>query len=39
MKKLQILRVDNDLVQRVDLQIGNNVIGRNVKTGVSIAIT
>ncbi|KAK9306034.1 hypothetical protein QLX08_003105 [Tetragonisca angustula] len=33
MKKLQILRVDNDLVQRVDLQIGNNVIGRNVKTG------
>ncbi|KAF3427099.1 hypothetical protein E2986_00371 [Frieseomelitta varia] len=33
MKKLQILCVDNDLVQRVDLQIGNNVIGRNVKTG------
>ncbi|CAD1469660.1 unnamed protein product [Heterotrigona itama] len=35
MKKLQILRVDNDLVQRVDLRIGNNVIGRNVKIGIA----
>ncbi|CAK9822816.1 Aprataxin and PNK-like factor [Anthophora retusa] len=33
MKKLQILRVDNDLVQKVDLQIGNNIIGQNVATG------
>ncbi|XP_017792118.1 PREDICTED: aprataxin and PNK-like factor [Habropoda laboriosa] len=33
MNKLQILRVDNDLVQKVDLQIGNNIIGHNVETG------
>ncbi|XP_048262158.1 aprataxin and PNK-like factor isoform X2 [Bombus terrestris] len=33
MKKLQILRVDNDVVQKMDLQIGNNIIGRNVETG------
>lgn len=39
MKKLQILRVDNDVVQKMDLQIGNNIIGRNVETGVSILIT
>ncbi|XP_016912312.1 aprataxin and PNK-like factor isoform X2 [Apis cerana] len=32
MKKLQILRVDNDLVQKVDLQIGNNIISRKVVT-------
>lgn len=36
MKKLQILRVDNDLVQKVDLQIGNNIISRKVITTVSI---
>lgn len=35
MKKLQILCVDNDLVQKVDLQIGNNVIGRSIVNGVS----
>ncbi|XP_034177442.2 uncharacterized protein LOC117602943 isoform X1 [Osmia lignaria lignaria] len=33
MKKLQILRVDNDLVQKIDLQIGNNIIGRSVVPG------
>lgn len=38
MKKLQILRVDNDVVQKMDLQIGNNIIGRNVETGVSMLI-
>lgn len=36
MKKLQILRVDNDLVQKVDLKIGNNIISRKVVTAVSI---
>ncbi|CAL7951240.1 unnamed protein product [Xylocopa violacea] len=30
MKKLQLLRVDNDLVQKVDLEIGDNIIGRTV---------
>ncbi|XP_017890117.1 aprataxin and PNK-like factor isoform X2 [Ceratina calcarata] len=30
MKKLQILRVDNDSVQTVDLRIGENLIGRGV---------
>jgi len=35
MKKLQIVRVDNDLVQKANLQIGNNLIGRGAATGVS----
>lgn len=35
MKKLQILRVDNDTVQKVDLEIGSNIINRSV-SGVSI---
>ncbi|XP_043255606.1 aprataxin and PNK-like factor isoform X2 [Colletes gigas] len=33
MKKLQILRVDNDTVEKADLQIGNNFIGRSVVIG------
>ncbi|KZC06383.1 Aprataxin and PNK-like factor [Dufourea novaeangliae] len=33
MKRLQILRVDNDLVEKAYLQIGNNIIGRSVATG------
>lgn len=37
-KKLQIVRVDNDLVQKANLQIGNNIIGRGVATGVSYII-
>ncbi|XP_076283224.1 uncharacterized protein LOC143210335 [Lasioglossum baleicum] len=32
MKKLQILRVDNDLVEKANLQIGDNIIGRSVAT-------
>jgi len=36
MKKLQIVRVDNDLVQKANLQIGNNLIGRGAATGVSL---
>ncbi|KAG5315664.1 APLF factor, partial [Pseudoatta argentina] len=32
-KKLQIVRVDNDLVQRANLLIGNNIIGRGAATG------
>lgn len=34
-KKLQIVRVDNDLVQKANLLIGNNIIGRGAATGVS----
>ncbi|OAD58333.1 Aprataxin and PNK-like factor [Eufriesea mexicana] len=30
MKKLQILRLDNDTVQKVDLEIGSNIISRSV---------
>lgn len=37
-KKLQIVRVDNDLVQKANLQIGNNIIGRGAATGVSYII-
>ncbi|KAG7204095.1 hypothetical protein KM043_001944 [Ampulex compressa] len=33
MKKLQIIRLDNDLVQKADLQIGNNIISRGAVTG------
>ncbi|XP_076759778.1 uncharacterized protein LOC143428607 [Xylocopa sonorina] len=33
MKKLQLLRVDNDLVEKVDLKIGDNIIGRTVSGG------
>ncbi|XP_020290741.1 aprataxin and PNK-like factor isoform X2 [Pseudomyrmex gracilis] len=32
-KRLQIVRVDNDLVQKANLQIGNNIIGRGAATG------
>lgn len=34
-KKLQIVRVDNDLVQKANLLIGNNIISRGAATGVS----
>jgi len=37
-KKLQIVRVDNDLVQKANLLIGNNIIGRGAATGVSCVI-
>jgi hypothetical protein len=37
-KKLQIVRVDNDLVQKANLLIGNNLIGRGAATGVSCVI-
>nr|XP_003707377.2 PREDICTED: aprataxin and PNK-like factor isoform X5 [Megachile rotundata] len=33
MKSLQLLRVDNDIVQKMDLQVGNNIIGRSVVAG------
>lgn len=37
-KKLQIVRVDNDLVQKANLLIGNNIISRGAATGVSKSI-
>lgn len=38
MRKLQIIRFENDLFQIANLQIGNNIIGRNGVTGVSTRI-